>query len=122
MRYEHVRAGAGHRPRLPFAEDIRRGQEVELSRRANHLDLLLVADAGLLEALAEPAVVQADGGKVLHAREAHSLQLGEEHGHRPERIGAADTTGKISPAISTTIAFASPYGSMPAIELRPAIL
>ena len=39
---------------------------------------------------AEDAVDQADGREVLHAVEAHGLQLAQEHRHDPERIGAAD--------------------------------
>ena len=39
----------------------------------------------------------------------------------PARTGVSRTMGSTSPAISTTMAFASPYGSSPASEPRPAI-
>jgi hypothetical protein len=41
--------------------------------------------------------------------------------HTPARTGVSRTTGSTSAAISTTIWFASPYGSRPASEPRPAI-
>ena len=39
----------------------------------------------------------------------------------PASTGVSFTTGSTSAAISTTIAFASPYGISPASEPRPAI-
>ena len=39
----------------------------------------------------------------------------------PARTGVSFTIGRTSPAISMTIAFASPYGMQPASEPRPAI-
>ena len=39
----------------------------------------------------------------------------------PASTGVSRTTGSTSRAMSTTIAFASPYGSSPASEPRPAI-
>ena len=39
----------------------------------------------------------------------------------PASTGVFLTTGSTSPAISTTIALASPYGISPASEPRPAI-
>ena len=76
-----------------------------------------VAHPGLLEVLPEGAVEQADGREVLDAGEADPLQLVEEDGHQPERVGAADAgqhgrvasrSGAPRAAISTTIALASP--------------
>ena len=47
-----------------------RGQQVLLAGEPDHVDLEPEAHAGLLEVLAERAVEEADGGEVLHAREA----------------------------------------------------
>ena len=55
-------------------------------------------------------------GKFCTPGEPDRGQLVEEAGHQPERVGAADarqhrtsrTTGSTSPAMSTTIALASP--------------
>ena len=41
--------------------------------------------------------------------------------HTPARTGVSFTTGSTSRAMSTTISFASPYGSRPESEPRPAI-
>ncbi len=41
--------------------------------------------------------------------------------HTPASTGVSRTTGSTSAAISTTIWLASPYGSSPASEPRPAI-
>ena len=41
--------------------------------------------------------------------------------HTPASTGVSRTIGSTSAAISTTIAFASPYGMRPASEPRPAI-
>ncbi len=58
--------------------------------QADHLHLFVVAHAGRFQVGAEVAVEQADGGEVLHAGEAHLLELLQEDGHQPEGIGAAD--------------------------------
>ena len=72
VRDEHVRAGLGHRARLVRGEDVGRGQQVELARLADHLDLEAVAHAGLLQPGAERAVDEPDGREVLHAGEARA--------------------------------------------------
>ena len=41
--------------------------------------------------------------------------------HTPARTGVSRTTGSTSPAISMTMALASPYGISPASDPRPAI-
>ena len=130
MRHEDVRARLGHRVRLLDREHVRRGEEVLLAGEADHVDLEPVAHARLLEVLPDRAVEQADGGEVLDAAEAEPLELVEEDVHQAERVGAAHarehrrlaaTIGSTSRAMSTTIAFASPYGSRPESEPRPAI-
>ena len=63
---------------LVGVEDVGRGQEVERVGGGDHVDLEAVAHAGLLEGGAHGAVEEADGREVLHAGEAHGLQLGEE--------------------------------------------
>ena len=56
----------------------------------DHVDLEAVAHAGLFEGDPHAAIEQADGRKVLNAREAHGLQRGEELRHQHERVGAVD--------------------------------
>ena len=57
---------------------------------ADHVDLVAVAHAGLLEVRTEDPVDEPDGREVLHAGEADLLDLPEEVGHDAERIGAVD--------------------------------
>ena len=87
---EHVGARPRHRPGILRREDVGAGEQAELPRGANHLHLERVAHARLLEVLAEDPVDEADGGKVLDAREAGLLHLPEEDRHEPEGIRAAD--------------------------------
>ena len=54
--------------------------------RPDHLNLLLVGHACLLEILAEVAINQANGREVLYAAKANFLQLLQEIGHDPEWI------------------------------------
>ena len=127
VRHEHVGAGLGHRDRGLDVEDVGRGQQVALGGQPDHVDLEVVAHAGLFEVLPEHAVEQADGREVLDAGEAHGLQLVEEPVHEPERVGAVDpgedrrvaTTGSTSRLISTTIWLASPYASRPGERAAP---
>ena len=88
--HEDVGARPGHVSGLLLVEDVRRGDEIELVGHADHVDLVAVAHAGLLEIRAEDPVDEADGREVLHAGEADLLDLPEEVGHDPERIGAVD--------------------------------
>ena len=64
--------------RVVLAEHVRRGEQVERARRADQLDLVRVAHPGLLEVRAEHAVDDADGGKVLDAREAELAEAAQE--------------------------------------------
>ena len=91
MRDDDVGAGLGHGARLVRVEHIGRGQQVELVRLGDHVDLEPKAHAGLLETLAHRAVEQADRREILHAGETHRLQLGEKHAaSMTKRIGAVD--------------------------------
>ncbi len=90
MHDDDVRAGTRHGGGVGLVEDIGRGQKVLLARQGDHLDLLGKGHAGLLEILAEGAVDEADGGKVLHAGKADALHLIEEDIHLAERVGGAD--------------------------------
>jgi len=90
MRHQHVRTRLSHRHGLVGVEDIRSGQQIQLMRLRNGLDLLVVAHAGGFQVGTEVAVDQADGGEVLDAGESHLLELLEEDGHQPEGIGAVD--------------------------------
>ena len=87
---DDVGAGLRHGARLVGVEDIGRGQQVELVRRGDHVDLQPEAHAGLLETLPHGAVEQADGRKILHAGKAHRFQFGQEARHQDEGIGAVD--------------------------------
>ena len=85
-----VGAGLRHRRRVVLAEHVGRGQQVLGAGLGDHVDLEAVAHAGLLEVRPEDAVDQADRREVLHAGEAHRLQLVEEDVHEAERVGAVD--------------------------------
>ena len=89
VRDEDVGAGLRHRPRLIGIENVRAREQIELVRRPDHLDLERIAHAGLLEVQAEDPVDEPDRREVLDAREAELLETAQEHGHEPERVGAA---------------------------------
>ena len=75
VRHQLVRAGLGHRLRLVGVEHVGRGEQVQLVREPDHLDLFVVAHAGRLEVGPEVAVDQPDRREVLDAGEAHLLEL-----------------------------------------------
>ena len=89
VRHEHVRAGAGHRLGLFRVEHVRRGEQAERRRLADHLDLEVVPHAGLLEVRSERPVDEADRGEVLDARETGVEHVAQEVRHQTERIRAA---------------------------------
>jgi hypothetical protein len=67
--------------------DIDDGEEVHLAGESDHLEFLLDAHAGFLEDLAELAVHDAVGGEIVHAAEAHLLDLAEPVPHAASRVG-----------------------------------
>ena len=87
---DQVGAGVGHALGLRRIEDVGRRQQVQLARQPDDVDFELIAHAGFLEGLAHVAIEEADGRKVLDAREAQRPQLFEEESGDDERIGAVD--------------------------------
>ena len=90
MRHDDVGPGLGHGPGLGLVEHVRGGQQVLGTGEADHVDLEPVAHAGLFEIGPDPAVEEAHGREVLHAREAQGLELVEEVVEEAERVGAVD--------------------------------
>src|SRR6185295_12175576 len=105
----------------------RAGQHVQHVGVADHVHFQPVAHAGLLQVDPHLTIEQADGREVLYAVEPDLLSWRSSTGisrngsvpHTPASTGVSLTTGSTSRAMSTTIAFASPYGSSPASEPRP---
>ncbi len=72
-------------------EHIGRGQQVELVRLGDHVDLEADSSCRSPRSSARMrAVEQADGGEILDAGKAHGLELGEELRHQDEGVGAVD--------------------------------
>src|SRR6266851_760745 len=89
MRHQHVRARACHGLRRRHVEDVRSCDQTFVGGHVDHLDLEVIAHAGLLEVRAESPVIQPDGREVLDPGEARRLNVAQEVAHEPERIGAA---------------------------------
>ncbi len=68
---------------------MRRGEQVELTRFADHVHFQAIAHPGLFQVLSEYTVDQADGWKVLDAAESHFFKLFQEMGHQPEWVCSA---------------------------------
>ena len=82
-----VCAGLGHGPGFRGRRDIDDGEQIHFAGQRDHLELLLHAHAGLLEDLPEHAVHDAMGGEIVHAGEAHVLDLKQPVPHAPAGIG-----------------------------------
>ena len=89
MRHDDIRAGLGQGGGLGFVEGVRTGEHVEFVGQADHLDFEVETHARLLQNLPEIPVDHPHGREVLNPVEPRFLELLQENGHQPERIGAA---------------------------------
>ena len=91
MRHQHIRAGRRHRCGFIGVKDIGTGEQIQLPRLADEINLKAVAHPGLFQVGAEEAIDQPDGREVLDAVKAHCLDLAEKGGHQAEGIGATNS-------------------------------
>jgi hypothetical protein len=91
VRDHDIRTHLREAPRLILVEDVRAGQHLQFVGYRDPVDLVLDAHSGLLQALPEVPVDQADGREILDPVEPHGLQLRQKGARQTERVGATDS-------------------------------
>src|SRR5436309_11632902 len=84
---DDVVARFGHGFGFRWRRDIDDGEQIHLARDRDHLEFLFHAHACFFEDLAEQSVHDAVRGKIIHAGEAHVLDLKQPVPHAPARVG-----------------------------------